>query len=139
MSMPTQQYLFKLFINSVLIICFCQNSFGQKQSLGINIPYVKNLLNEESIYIVCRGTGSKGGMIARDYNLKDTLVSHIGIGLLFDKELIIFHVTDQVRSSENAFQIASIQSFIDVADNNFFSIWSYSATSNEVAIAKKNM
>lgn len=80
------------------------------------------LVNENTLYIFCRGTATKAGMIAKRYNIRDSFITHTGIGYFENNKAYLFHVTDD-RSVQNALQISSLQSFSAVKDLIHFSIW----------------
>ncbi len=49
-------------------------------------------LNDNYAYLVFRGTNTKEGFFARDFNLHDTLSSHIGIAVYENNTWKVYHV-----------------------------------------------
>lgn len=96
-------------------------AYSQRDS---EICLIKRTIKLESnrVYIFCRGTKSKSGLIAEKFNIADRNTTHIGLGFIKNNKLLIYHVTD-TYSYENALRIDSIDSFINSADVYFISIW----------------
>ncbi|MBA2745704.1 MAG: hypothetical protein H0U44_05715 [Flavisolibacter sp.] len=88
-----------------------------------NIQKIKSQisLSENKIYILCRGTKSKSGLIAQKFNIADKNITHIGIAYKQNQRLVIFNVVDE-RNHINALVIDSLESFI-TQDTYYLSIW----------------
>lgn len=64
------------------------------------------------IYFVCRGSNTKAAYIAKDYNIKDSLISHAGIGVYENKKLNIYNVNlNTIRGDSSALYINSLKEF----------------------------
>lgn len=131
----------KIFSSLLLYIFFFFNStcFSQNQ-FPINYKFVEN-----DCYIIARGTTSKQEFISKKFNSINDSITHIGIGLFYNKAFKIFNV-NAVRNS-NALTIESFDSFINQEDLIYYGIWKLdldtiqlSLLSNYLTdIAKKNI
>ncbi len=54
---------------------------------------------EHHIYFVGRASLQKSALIAKEFNLADTLISHVGIGIQEREGLVIFHVEDKPNNA----------------------------------------
>lgn len=87
-----------------LLLLFSVNATAQNA--------IKDLkLKENTIYVFCRGTKTKAGLIAGKFNIKDTLITHVGIGFIEKKVLKIYNVID-CDDSKTALVIENLKSFI---------------------------
>ena len=111
--------------------------YGQRAN-EIKLLKEKIVLGDNSIYIFCRGTKSKAGMIAKEFNLADTNVTHAGLAFIQNNKLFIYNVTDISRYGETALVIDSLESFIGSPDVNYLDIWECDVNLNELQIAKEN-
>lgn len=73
----------------LIFFLIIQVSFGQS-----------NLLSNKSIYIVYRATKNKQNTIAKNFNIKDSLMTHVGLGLVNAGKLEIYNVSN-VKKSNN--------------------------------------
>lgn len=87
-------------------------------------------VNENNIYIFCKGTASKSGLVAQKFNLTDTNITHIGIGYFDGNNAYIFNVFDN-KLTTNAFKVDSVSSFLAPHDVYYFSIWECNNSINE--------
>lgn len=78
-------------------------------------------LQENTLYIFCRGTATKSGFVAKQYNIIDTQITHTGIGYFKNGVARIYHVTDD-KHVKNALQVSSMKSFA-VPETIHLSIW----------------
>ncbi len=97
-----------------LLLLFSINSYPQDA--------LKNLKFEEnSLYLFCRGTIAKSGLIAEKFNNTDKKTTHVGIGYL-DKDVVkIYNVTD-CDSSKTALVIDNLESFTS-SGTYYLSVW----------------
>ncbi|MCF6350256.1 MAG: hypothetical protein L3J23_04385 [Flavobacteriaceae bacterium] len=99
-------------------------------------------LNEDQVYLVFRGTKSKEGFFAKDFNIRDTLSSHIGI-LINDKtKWEIYHIIDFKDKNRSDFRKQSLKDFFDSKkeDINYVSFWEIdNIDSNEFQQIKKEL
>lgn len=91
--------------------------------------------SESSIYILGRSTTSKRRIIARDFNIQNPLLTHIGIGLYQHQRLRIYNITNLISNPEDsALRIETIHDFVDLKDIEYFGIWEL--TLSEIEITK---
>lgn len=83
---------------------------------------IKNLeFEQNTLYLFCRGTIAKSGLIAEKFNNTDKKSTHVGIGYLDDNILKIYNVTD-CDSSKTALVIDDLDSFT-TSSTYFLSVW----------------
>ena len=102
--------------------------------------HLKNLdkvqLNPKAMYLVTRGTTSKGAIIANQFNLSDRCSTHVGIGIVENGYLKIFHVTNEEKDSPSALAKETVQRFVDVTDAEYLSIWECQTATANVALLR---
>lgn len=114
----------------LLFVFFSISIYAQKDVNAMHF-------DENSIYIIGRSTKSKQDIIAKDFNLKDTLTTHVGIGIVENQKLIIYNITNDIADSErSAFVKENINEFLKVKDLLSFSIWSCKSDTDEIKKAK---
>lgn len=96
----------------------------------------QNIYRSDGIYLICRGTRQKVGLIAEKYNLKDTKSTHVGIGFFQGKNLIIYHVTNDHEGSTDL-EIESLTEFKSPQDLFYMSIWVCQSSMKEISQLKK--
>lgn len=113
------KFLIAIMSISLIIVIF---SFHKTPTLDYKI---KNLdFNDQSIYLIQRGTTGKLGNLAKDFNIKNKYASHLGIGFVEDHHLIIYHVyVDKNKKNNHNLFIENITDFIKPEDLNYLSIW----------------
>jgi len=84
-----------------------------------------------SIFIFTRATESKINFIAKDFNLSDSLSTHIGIGLRKNDEFIIYNVDNDKKLNNSSLITENLNSFINNAGVLHYSIWEYKTNLNE--------
>ncbi len=118
----------------LLAFWFCcliiANCFAQKKK-DIDSINKQIHLKENKIYVFCRGTTAKSGLIAHEFNLADTNITHVGLGFYSDKKISIYNVTDNGSSLKNALMVDSLGSFISSNDVYFLSVWECDNTLTE--------
>ncbi len=87
-------------------------------------------LSENNIYILCRGTKSKSGVIAGKFNSVDKNITHLGLAFLEKNKITIYHVVDG-KNFSNALQVESLEDFI-TPDTYYISAWEYKATPTQL-------
>jgi len=82
-------------------------------------------LNEDQVYLVFRGTKSKEGFFARDFNIQDTLSSHVGLLIRDKTNWSIFHIANFKHKNVSDLKKQSFQVFFDKKkeDINYVSFW----------------
>lgn len=112
----------KLFIYWLLLLI----PQGQQAQRLINLNKIK--WNQNAIYLVTRGSLSKGALIANQFNISDKCATHVGIGILENGSLRIFHVTNEENDSPSALARETLESFANLPDAEYLGIWEYQAT-----------
>lgn len=90
-----------------------------------------------SIYIFTRSTELKAAYIAKDFNIVDSLSTHIGIGFRKNGEYEIYNVTNDKTINSSALLCENLDSFINVNGLKYYSIWEYKTNSEEIDIIYK--
>ncbi len=91
--------------------------------------------SDSKIYIFGRSTKRKQRIIARDFNDRNPLLTHVAIGVHQQQVMKIFNITNILPSDEaSALQIESVYDFIDLEDIQYFGIWELAL--NEIEINK---
>ncbi|MEO6669580.1 MAG: hypothetical protein ABIN36_08915 [Ferruginibacter sp.] len=110
-----------------IVISFCSMNVGAQDvfySAKIKDSVIKSTTFQENIiYLFCRGTYSKVGMVAKYFNLMDTVSTHVGIGYLRKGKLAIYNVTTN-SNTNNAFKIESLEEFTSMDDIYSLQVWS---------------
>lgn len=100
----------------------------------------KMKLTENNIYIVGRSTKYKQNIIAKDFNIKDSLLTHIGLGLLEDEVLKIYNVSNYLLNDfGSSLIVEDLESFIDVNSLTYYSIWEKESTAKDIVRLKKTL
>jgi hypothetical protein len=115
---------------TVILLLFFGNLFGQVFEYSKWVTE-KLQFKENTIYIFCRGTNFKSGLIAHKFNLRDTNITHVGIGFCEEKKLAIYNVSDNSKISGSSLIIDSLESYINSAEVFFLSVWECSNTNEE--------
>lgn len=84
---------------------------------------------QKTIYIFCRGTKAKSGLIAEKFNSIDRKITHVGIGYYDKDELKIYNVTD-TDTTKTALVIDNLESFIS-GGTYYLSVWQCSNSEEE--------
>ena len=92
--------------------------------------------SKKSIYLFCRGTKGKPGLIASHFNLRDTNITHVGVGYAESNAFRIYNVTD-TKGYDNAMLLDSVNSFIAAPDVYYFSIWQCKTTGRKMLRMKR--
>lgn len=84
-------------------------------------------LNEENAYLVFRGTNTKEGFFARNFNIKDTLSSHVGLAIYTNDDWYIYHVLE-VEKTLSDYNIDTLDSFLNKREDEvfYYSFWELS-------------
>ncbi|WP_438988812.1 hypothetical protein [Polaribacter sp.] len=80
--------------NSVIFFVILNLFFISSCAYKNDFTFDDKILVKDSIYLVFRGTKTKQGFFARDFNIIDSLSSHIGIALYYKKRWRVFHISD---------------------------------------------
>jgi len=111
-------------INKCIIICALISLTNCKDNSN-NLFWKDVQLNENQVYLVFRGTNSKEGFFARDFNIQDTLSSHVGL-LISDKaNWSVYHIIDFKNKNSSDLRKQSIKEFFDSKKENitYVSFW----------------
>lgn len=90
------------------------------------------------LYIVTRSTNAKRFFIAKDFNLSDSLSTHVGIGIAEKGELKIYHVEPDSAPGKSALSKVSLKDFTAVPGLASYSIWK-DITSGNGALLKDTL
>ncbi|WP_296381044.1 hypothetical protein [Winogradskyella sp.] len=105
------------YVNLVAILFFgCSNEYKRQ---------VVNLgLNKEKAYLIFRGTNTKEGFFAREFNIKDTLSSHVGFTLFDSSRWNVFHVLEN-KNSTTDYNVEILDGFLNKEKNKvfYYSLW----------------
>lgn len=82
-----------------------------------------NVQKSEYLYLFTRSTHLKSSYIAEDFNIKDTLSTHVGIGIKSKESLSIFHVIDNKKNNNSSLVKESKDQFINEYGITYYSIW----------------
>jgi len=85
-------------------------------------PSVHFYPSPNAVYLCCRGTKQKQGLIAGQFNISDTNITHIGIGFTGRNGFQIYHVSD-TKKNGLYFHIESIDDFISEKGTRYFGAW----------------
>lgn len=82
------------------------------------------LLDKETVYLVFRGTDTKEGFFARDFNIKDSLSSHIGLMVYNHENWVVYNVSD-FKDGLSDLKRQKLDEFYDIQKENikYASIW----------------
>lgn len=98
------------------------------------------MFSNSSIYIVGRSTEHKLNIIARDFNLKNPSLTHIGIGLLQDSSFKIYNISNYLLNDKgSALIVENIRNFVDLDDIQYYSIWERKTTIEKIEILKEEL
>lgn len=108
-------------MKSLLLFLFVLNAYCQE-----------NIIEDDYIYIFTRSTKSKIGFIAEDFNIQDSLSTHIGIGFVEKGRYIIYNVDNIKKGDNNSSLIREdYSSFIRLSDLYYSSIWQFKANKEQ--------
>lgn len=114
----------------ILCILFC------RVFTSLKAQYIDNFciasMSQNSLYIICRGTGHKFGEIADKFNIKDRNITHAGIGIIQNNELKIYNVNNDDQNGKTALLIESTTKFLSYADIKYFGIWEFKSNALEI-------
>lgn len=97
-------------------------------------------LTENNIYIVGRSTKYKQNIIAKDFNIKDSLLTHIGLGLLEDGVLKIYNISNYLLNDfGSSLIVEDLESFINVNSLTYYSIWEKESIAKDIDRLKKTL
>lgn len=86
-------YLFLVICTLNVILISCETDQDQFNRL------LKKNLNKTAAYLVYRATNTKEGNYARQYNITDSLSTHVGIAVHLDDSWQVFHVVNSSQFS----------------------------------------
>lgn len=91
-------------------------------------------VHDNTIYIFTRSTQLKVSYIATDFNLTDSLSTHVGIGLKINNEYQIYNVTNEPTYTDSALVCDDLNSFLNVEGIQYYSLWAFKASPKEMEI-----
>ena len=119
----------------LIALLTCTTVDGQRLRDISNIRQ-QTVFETNKIYLVCRGTTSKSSLIAHQFNIADTNITHVGIGFNKNGKLNIYNVTD-ISHGRSALVLDSLESFIASPDVYYLSIWEFNSNPLEILRLKK--
>lgn len=99
----------------------------------------ENKLNEDNLYLVCRGTTNKQNLIAEKFNITNKQITHIGIGFLNNNELIIYNVSIDKKINNSSLIIETFEDFINLSDIFHLEIWEINSNQSDVVKLKSTI
>lgn len=124
----------KLLITAILILLLCTSSCQNNRDLFFG----HLVLDTKNAYLVFRGTDTKEGYFARDFNIKDTLSSHVGIAIYSDEVWSVYHVLEN-KNTPNDFNKDTFKNFLNKKQDEvfYYSIWELTTlTDNKIDTLK---
>jgi len=101
--------------------------------------YCQNFSNND-VYIVGRGTISKKEIIGEKNLKKSSKLTHVGIGIVVENDLKIYHVLRRGDSqSRSSLYVESFTEFCLVNDIFYAGIWKFKSTGDEINLFKKQL
>lgn len=79
-------------------------------------------VKDSTCYLIATGNRSKTALIAGQFNLKDSISTHVGIVMKVDGKSTVFHVTDG-KTEYNAFRIEPLDTFLSADHVYYASLW----------------
>lgn len=95
-------------------------------------------LNEDNIYLICRGTKNKQNLIAKNFNITNKEITHIGIGIYENESLKIFNVSVDKKINNKSLIVETFKDFINIIDIFHIEVWAINE-SNENKIKLKSI
>lgn len=99
-------------------------------SIFFNV-YSQNNQSNQSIFIFTRATESKINFIAKDFNISDSLSTHVGIGVKVNDDFIIYNVDNEKTINNSSLIIENLNSFVNNKGVLHYSVWEYKTNLNE--------
>lgn len=84
-----------------------------------------SLLNTQKVYLVFRGTNTKEGYLASNFNIKYKKASHVGIAVFINNKWKIYHVINSVDKEKKDFRASDFITFFNDSEENIkhASVW----------------
>lgn len=96
--------------------------------LAIKIPDYNKIPEEDhKVYLVYRATENKQNIIAKDFNVNGSIMTHVGLGIKINGKLNIYNVSNvKFNANGSALLNENLDEFLKVDGLIDYSIWSYS-------------
>src|SRR5690606_21737124 len=94
-------------------------------------------IEANQLYLVCRGTKSKSGLISNEFNLSKNNISHVGIGYMKDSLLYVAHISNEKQRGKTGLTIDKAYNYILDSEVYHFSLWKINLTYSEFIKAIK--
>lgn len=121
----------KLIIFCFLTLLASATLYSQESSKIDSLVFRKN-----SVYLVCSGSVQKQALIAEHFNIADKNATHVGIGIMVDRDLTVYNVNND-SGANSALSAQNFHSFIESGDVRYWSIWEYKSTQKQIQKLKK--
>lgn len=122
-----------------LLLLSCFILFSSSANI-LNIQYYPAIgfkPSANAVFLCCRGTLQKQGLVAAQFNFIDSNITHVGIGFTTKDGFRIFHVSDSKKSG-NYFCIETVEEFLSEKGVFYFSAWELEATGPILSEIKRN-
>lgn len=88
-----------------------------------NLAYSQsnNIFEKKFVYLFFRSTENKINIIAKDFNINDTLMTHVGLGVYSENKIMIYNI--DVSDVDSALKVDNLESFTNISQIKAFSIW----------------
>ena len=108
------------FILMVAFLLLQVNAFSQ-----LLVDFSKIPLDDDTFYIVSRGTNGKVGMMAGTFNTVEYCSTHVGLAIAEHGELQVYHISNDNPDRHTALVKESAEAFSTCEGAVYFSIWQY--------------
>jgi hypothetical protein len=119
------------FLMVLLVLSFTR---GSSQLL---VGFDKLEMSDNAFYMVSRGTDSKSGIIAGVFNTVEYCSTHVGIGLIENGMLQVYHVENNRDGQQTGVVCESIQSFSSCKGAIYLSVWKYDLSIQEIQLLRR--
>lgn len=129
----------KIHPTKLFAILLVVNLFGCISEKQKPFKLDKKKLKIDSVYLAFRGTNTKQGFFAKDFNIRDTSSSHVGLLLNIKNTWKVFHVSD-FNDVTSDLKCENVDVFFDVEKEKiiYAGIWGINQISDSNLIVLKN-
>lgn len=83
-------------------------------------------------YFICRGTNSKRDVIADNFDVNKSDLTHVGIGFIINKKFQLYHIQPGENIILNSIRLENLNDFINISDIYLFEIWEVFSDKSEL-------
>jgi hypothetical protein len=106
-------------------LLFALSSFGDEKKL-----------NEDNVYLICRGTKNKQNLIAENFNMAHKEITHIGLGLIENNSLNIYNISVDKKVNNSSLVVETWEDFKNLPDIFYIGAWAIPSHKNDIAKLK---